>query len=1337
MKQLNISIIILLYLVLATNSYGIPPENRGSVENKGSIDFRNDCLFGITETDLNINNVRARLGTSGDIWWDKGGSRAGYIVPKPSDPTVAAPASIYSGGVWLGGYDGAGNLKTAISDFPRAQNRDFFTGPLTEDGRTDRETCRLWDRFWVVYLDEILEFRQAFLKAEEEGRTLPLDSVPESLLKWPGVGNPYFEQYNGFPLPTGDLPLAGFYKHYPDDELIYDPLRGDLPAIEIRGCPITPDQIPDMMVFWIYNDAGNVHTALSNPSEPFQMEIQAQAFSYQTGDQVNDMSFIRYKLLNRAAAPITSTYFAMWVDPDLGCSDDDYIGSDTTRSLAYIYNSDAVDGTSGTSCGTQITYGYNIPTLGVDYFRGPLADSIIIEDGIPQEVEIELGMSSFMYYDRTSTNPNMQDPSSTQQAYNYLTGKWRDGTPLTFGGNGYNPEGTPTKYAFSSQPNDINGWSMCSENLTPGDPRTIQASGPFTLNVGRINELIVGVVWVPDQSYPCPAMDELFAADDKAQALFDNCFDIIDGPDAPDLSVIELDREVVFTISNANFPASNNQDESYEEVDTYAPTHLSEESRKYRFQGYKIYQLISSEVGRSELGDPTKARLVLQMDVKDSISKIYNWIAVPGIHTGQNFVVPELMVDGTNEGIKRTFRITNDAFAVNDVKLVNQKKYYYLAIAYAHNEYLAYNPEIDTIYQPSPYLEGRRNIAVYTVTPRKSINYDLNASYGDGVVVTRLDGKGNPMKSLVLTEESKKAVEDFENFNGELTYEIGTGPLDVLIYNPIDVQNGEFVLKMMDDNLGDDNLDENGYWVLRNLDTGKEFVSDQPLSKVNEQLIREYGFSITASKGNNPGYNNLPENGVVGSSITFENLNDQWLRPINNTLFRLSEEAALGFLAGTQELLFSRLDNQAGGNVESVDPDRHFDVIANQHGFTPFLMNKVMTIESITPTTVPKSSWSTAVSRQNITTINNVDIVLTSDKNLWSRCVVVETTHGLITAPYKPIPQDPMRVKQEASVSKEVDIFGIPIREQSVGFSWFPGYAIDVETGQRLNIFFGEASAFSGTALLPDSIFHTPPTGNDMIWNPTSDELIKTPRLDIYPPILTDYVLGGHHHIYVTRTAYDECATLATQLNSTSVVTNRNAFESITWAGMVMLQKGSSLKSYQDGLIPTETRISLRVGKESNVSTGTAKIRDGHPEYYFKIDGKTATVKTGQTLSEALDLINVVPNPYYATSDYEVVSNLNIVKITNLPYNSEVNIYTLNGDFVRKFERDLTATPYEKVNTGITHREPGTNIEWDMNNAQGIPIASGVYLIHVKTPNDGERVIKWLCVNRPFDSSTF
>jgi hypothetical protein len=95
------------------------------------------------------------------------------------------------------------------------------------------------------------------------------------------------------------------------------------------------------------------------------------------------------------------------------------------------------------------------------------------------------------------------------------------------------------------------------------DPRTVQATGPFRLDPGAINELIIGVVWVPDQVYPCPELGELRSADDLAQALFNNCFILPNGPDAPDLDWIELDRELIMVLSNDK--TSNNYQELYSE----------------------------------------------------------------------------------------------------------------------------------------------------------------------------------------------------------------------------------------------------------------------------------------------------------------------------------------------------------------------------------------------------------------------------------------------------------------------------------------------------------------------------------------------------------------------------------------------------------------------------------------------------------------------------------------------------------------------------------------------------------------------------------------------------
>jgi hypothetical protein len=54
----------------------------------------------------------------------------------------------------------------------------------------------------------------------------------------------------------------------------------------------------------------------------------------------------------------------------------------------------------------------------------------------------------------------------------------------------------------------------------------------------------------------------------------------------------------------------------------------------------------------------------------------------------------------------------------------------------------------------------------------------------------------------------------------------------------------------------------------------------------------------------------------------------------------------------------------------------------------------------------------------------------------------------------------------------------------------------------------------------------------------------------------------------------------------------------------------------------------------------------------------------------------------------------------------------------------------------LTKDESATSIEWDLNNFAGIPIAGGIYIIHVQT-NVGEVVLKWFGIMRPPDLNTF
>lgn len=366
------------------------PKEKPVAPKDESVSFREQCVTASDQVDQDVNNVRARLTTGGDVWWNRNDGK--YVVPKV-EPGEQEVSSIFAGAVWLGGLDPGKNLKVACQTYGNGSNQsDFWSGPLNDEtGTTDKVICDQWDRFFEVSREEIIEHLDLFSRSVAGELTYTEDQIPFGVRAWPAVENPYFFNAIGWELPVTSQGLAGFYDQDGDGK--YDPLMGDFPTIEIRKCEEEEPQFPDEMIFWIYNDEGGGAIHGETNGLAIRMEVQVQAFGYATNDQINNMTFQRYKLINRAQEDIDSTFFAMWVDADLGCYIDDFIGCDTARALAYTYNEDALDGDA--QCTGIGVYGENIPIIGIDYFRGPL-----------DENRKELGMSSFTYFN----NPTIGNP---------------------------------------------------------------------------------------------------------------------------------------------------------------------------------------------------------------------------------------------------------------------------------------------------------------------------------------------------------------------------------------------------------------------------------------------------------------------------------------------------------------------------------------------------------------------------------------------------------------------------------------------------------------------------------------------------------------------------------------------------------------------------------------------------------------------------------------------------------------------------------------------------------------------------------------------------------------
>ncbi len=1335
-------ILLLIFLIGAVqvSAWSRNPANRPKPSGGVQVDFRGDCQPGDAQVDLDVNNVRARLLSRGDFWWDYNDAK--YIVPNV-DPASGLPevSSIFAGAVWMGGFDPAGNLKIAASDYANS-GADFYPGPLDENGLTDAPICDQWDRHFLVKGADI----DAFLaKWRLSGGDVTEDDIPDELKSYPAKGNPFFLfQPNGFPLPDQDL--APF--HDQNEDGIFNPLDGDYPVIQIRGCPDTI--YADQMYFQIYNDNGGPHK-ISN-GVPIRMEVQVQAFGFATNDELNDMTFMRYRLINKAQDTIQDCYFAMWVDADLGCDNDDFVGCDTSRSLAYYYGADDIDGEADCSCPSGAnTYCTKIPLIGIDYFRGPL-----------DEFGNELGMSSFTYYNRPGTTPppppNTTDPGSATEFYNYLTGRWRDGSPYYGGDDGFqDPQYPVIKYAFPGYPDDPNGWSMAQSGAIPADRRTVQASGPFTLVPGATNELIIGLPWVPNVEHPAPDITKLLAADDKAQNLFDACFNLTDGPDAPDLEVIELDQGIVLTLTNST--VSNNYKEEYKGAD------LGHAGQFYHFEGYLIYQTKSANVSLAQLNDPDVSRLVAQSDVKNGISKLYNWEIVaknPDPNNPNPIYAPKLMVAGQDKGIKHSYYFTKDAFGVGEAPLINHRKYYYVAVAYASNNFEPFDPETGTG-QNQTFLVGRKTayglkIKPVTVIPRPS-TYDLiGASYGDGPVVTRISGLGTGTNFLKISKDMREAAID-NTGDKPVTYLPGKSPINVKVVNPFKVQGGKFRFTITDGTSPNDpphSIDGNDSlrWTLDKLDENGNVVatvtSERDLSFFNEQIISEFGISIEIGQVKEPGVS-ITDPGAYGIEVTYADPDKpQWL------ISAKDDTGIGGSPLGRRNINFVS-DND-------VQPNKAFtENVDNAVAFYPFFLLNTQrkddnTSYFITPGWIDNKA---GIMRKmdSLYHLNNVDIVLTSDKSKWSRCVVLEAASSLygISAVgdpgIKPVGnRKQYRLRAAPSVGKDADADGNPVPDgDGEGMGWFPGYAVDVETGKRLNILFAENSTFRvDDDIYPPSlnIFNgEKPRGGDMMFNPSSIQLIDmgfvqgTNPLDPEPTVNSMY-LGGQHVVMVTYDEYDGCAQLRQMIESAANSTKMaKPLAHIQWAGMLMAAPGEKMLSYADGLIPNDVTISLRAANPYTTTLSSvpvsASIQEKEygplPVYEFDFNGlENRQLTTEAEINNALDAINVVPNPYYGYAYYERSQFTTIVKITNLPAKCTVTIYSLDGKFIKRFKRD--EAPFVDPTTGYA-RQIAPDIEWDLKNASGIPVASGVYLIHVKAPGLGERVIKWFGMNRQFDPS--
>ncbi|MBK8488493.1 MAG: T9SS type A sorting domain-containing protein [Bacteroidetes bacterium] len=361
-------------------------------------------------------------------------------------PAGGGVGPLSAGMLWLTGRNQYGELLGYMSTYYNYGAPGI--GPAADSIFTVDQLNIYYDKYygvWKITADEIEYHRQHWFENKYV--------MPQSISEWPANGD-------------ADLKTAEQLAPFADSNgnKLYEPQLGEYPVI--RG---------DKCLFTMINDYNLLPDDILGVTTKSQTEIHVMLYAYNEAPNslIGNTIFLNYKIINRSDYnDLTELYIGQFIDFDLGYAFDDFIGCDSALNLFYVYNGDLFDGFD------TLNYVNQLPAFGVTSLSHPLL--------------------SFM--------PAFKDfsviaiPYNTEESFYYLQGIYKDGTHLTYGGNGYGGE-TITNFYMNSRPDDPLGWNDTNEGNPPTDKRGVGGLGPFQLMRGDTLCIEMAMIFANDLNY--------------------------------------------------------------------------------------------------------------------------------------------------------------------------------------------------------------------------------------------------------------------------------------------------------------------------------------------------------------------------------------------------------------------------------------------------------------------------------------------------------------------------------------------------------------------------------------------------------------------------------------------------------------------------------------------------------------------------------------------------------------------------------------------------------------------------------------------------------------------
>ncbi|MCS6988939.1 MAG: T9SS type A sorting domain-containing protein [Chloroherpetonaceae bacterium] len=1003
---------------------------------------------------------------------------------------------------------------------------------------------------------------------------------------------------------------------------------------------LEPKLIGAVSAWCVYNDM--VPGTRRFSAQPMRCEIQQYAFAFATSGPIGRAVFFKFRVINRnvpnPANPSSGlwkdTYFAIWNDNDLGDAGDDLVGVDTLRSLAYCYNANNNDP----------VYGAAPPAVGVDYFQGPFKRKNVPFTGTPRPVELDTATTIPLPGGGTIPNPRLNQPATLgasahvrfdnaggpigdpetnrpDHVYNFMRGLDKNGNPLGNTQPGSN-------FMFPGDPETGQGII----ETQPADKRQLIVTGPFDVYAGEEQLIVVGV-HIAKGTNNLNSVTRLRNENNAIQDLFNANFQAPQPP-APKVQASALENEVILNWVDDN-PRSQSYTKALENVPLTRPgaDTVANPNDKYFFEGYNVYQFELIE-GRSI---PT-ARVVKIA----TFDKINNITSVLDFDPRRTDALGRPIVDitqtGTNSGIQRSLRITEDA--IKGGPLIRGRRYFFAVTSYFVNPYLLTknpypNPVTGIIEREgSAALESLERIfevvpqplAPGTVLPARTgdrLNTDRFSRFGDDNVKVQVE---DPTQL-----RNRRIKIKIANAQGT-RWELRDANNDSLLYpranDPVDSLN---VLRITrEDQYNPDSLAD------------FERRADAAI----------FGGLRVIVKQNLPG---VKRDGQLGTPpVVYSPANNRWFLPKAASYDTLRAGPSAGSLTSVATN-FNRNGISDGGTI--CYP--RIDIFGGQEG-----QGTLLPTDSLLPVAIVFLDTSAA----------------RRDTMQWTRAYryVLNIQRGGVGA-------NSFLIAADTSYLRFID---------TTTNALFPG-GVPVPKINRLNA----NGPYQDRRRIPVQAFKMRPRPNGGFDYERVNLLFteRNERKDLgfnvngkWEPSTATH--GGQELLYVMNSPYQENEDRlqyivgATNNQPRYLVTQSNQLD-IAYALWIRQQAGRGYRGGDTLFVYPNYRLT--------------------PQTEYVIETQAPRFEQ-RAAEDRLARISVYPNPYLGSSGRERFLRQTFVTFTNLPRKCKIRIFTLNGDLVRVIERD----------------NPNSSIEdWNLRNSANIPVASGMYLVHIET-EFGNKILK-------------